>query len=440
MSEKLIQEILLKMNYDPSMTLKENQNLIEQSMGGPMMPQDQGESFTEPVKYLWKNWDHETAGYAELALVIGGILVAIVPGGQVLGGAMVAAGTGIGVTDAFKYYDEDDWFTGTLFLALNLIPGDELIDILRKVPGFDKVITKYGNKITPEFLKKIAKNPNDFGKMGREVYDALIESFQKKSPIIVKRVALATIKAFKAKLLGMSLEKTLWILMKLLRWTSVTTLKILGTVITVDQLWTLLATPDSWRQKMRDKSSFAKYIDMIYEGTLDDLVVDALWALWQKLWNKDGSENIKGREEVLKDLVNQSDFKDVAVESKYAKDVIFKADSSWKSHMEKVKQKNLSKLKSDKLKSKDATFKDVLENKFEFKFGDMGQGVKQIQGMLKKLGYDLGTSGVNKDGVDGNYGINTLVSVIEFQKEYNLSERDGIVGDKTLKKLIELTK
>jgi hypothetical protein len=191
---------------------------------------------------------------------------------------------------------------------------------------------------------------------------------------------------------------------------------------------------------MRDKSSFAKYIDMIYDGTLDDLVVDALWSLWQKLWNKDGSENQEGREEVLKDLVNQSDFKDVAVESKYAKDVINKADSSWKSHMEKVKQKNLSKTQSDKLKSRDVTLKDVLENKFEFKFGDMGQGVKQIQSMLKKLGYDLGTSGVNKDGVDGNYGINTSVSVIEFQKEYNLSEPDGIVGDKTLKKLTELTR
>jgi peptidoglycan hydrolase-like protein with peptidoglycan-binding domain len=138
--------------------------------------------------------------------------------------------------------------------------------------------------------------------------------------------------------------------------------------------------------------------------------------------------------------VNQSDFKDVAVESKYAKDVINKADSSWKSHMEKVKQKNLSKTQSDKLKSRDVTLKDVLENKFEFKFGDMGQGVKQIQSMLKKLGYDLGTSGVNKDGVDGNYGINTSVSVIEFQKEYNLSEPDGIVGDKTLKKLTELTR
>jgi peptidoglycan hydrolase-like protein with peptidoglycan-binding domain len=47
---------------------------------------------------------------------------------------------------------------------------------------------------------------------------------------------------------------------------------------------------------------------------------------------------------------------------------------------------------------------------------------------------------VNKDGVDGNYGINTSVSVIEFQKEYNLSEPDGIVGDKTLKKLTELTR
>lgn len=40
MSEKLIQEILLKMKYDPSMTLKENQNLIEQSRPSTAAQQD----------------------------------------------------------------------------------------------------------------------------------------------------------------------------------------------------------------------------------------------------------------------------------------------------------------------------------------------------------------------------------------------------------------
>ena len=40
MNDKLILEILLKMNYDPSMTLKENQNLIEQSRPSLAAQQD----------------------------------------------------------------------------------------------------------------------------------------------------------------------------------------------------------------------------------------------------------------------------------------------------------------------------------------------------------------------------------------------------------------
>jgi hypothetical protein len=436
MSDKLIQEVLLKMSYNPSMTLKENLYLVEQSMGGPILPQNQAKSFTEPTKYLWQNWDHETAGYSELALTFGGILVALIPGGQVPGGAMVAAGTGIGIADALKYFEEDDPYTGTLLMALQVIPGGELIGILKKVPGFETVVKKYGSEVTPQFLKELLKAPNKYGKKGKEIYESLMDAFSKKSPEIAKRTASLLLKSFKTKLLGMNLEKAFWILMKLLKWSGKTVTTILGTAVTVDQLWMLLATPESWRKQMRDKSSFSKYIDMVYEGTLDDLIIDGLWGLWQKLWNKDGSENQEGQKEVLESLINNSDFKNVVTDTKYVNDIVERADSSFKSHLEKLKLK----IPPPKLKSSETSLQDVLNNKFEFKYGDMGKGVIEIQKMLKKLGYDLGTSGLNKDGIDGNYGMNTSVSVIEFQNEYNLSESDGIVGDKTLKKLIELTK
>jgi hypothetical protein len=436
MSDKLIQEVLLKMSYNPSMTLKENLYLVEQSMGGPMLPQNQSKSFTEPTKYLWQNWDHETAGYSELALTFGGILVALIPGGQVPGAAMVAAGTGIGIVDALKYFEEDDPYTGTLLMALQVIPGGELIGILKKVPGFETVVKKYGSEITPKFLEELLKAPNKYGKKGKEIYESLMDAFSKKSPEIVKRTATLLLKSFKTKLLGMNLEKAFWILMKLLKWSGKTVITILGTAVTVDQLWMLLATPESWRKQMRDKSSFSKYIDMVYEGTLDDLIINGLWGLWQKLWNKNGSANQEGQKEVLESLINNSDFKNVVTDTKYVNDIVERADSSLKSHLEKLKLK----MPPPKLKSSEVSLQDVLNNKFEFKFGDMGKGVIEIQKMLKKLGYDLGTSGPNKDGIDGNYGMNTSVSVIEFQNEYNLSEPDGIVGDKTLKKLIELTK
>ena len=53
-----------------------------------------------------------------------------------------------------------------------------------------------------------------------------------------------------------------------------------------------------------------------------------------------------------------------------------------------------------------------------------------LQQGLKKLGYDLGTSGDNKDGIDGNYGSKTVNAVRKFQTKANIKV-DGICGPKT---------
>jgi peptidoglycan hydrolase-like protein with peptidoglycan-binding domain len=52
--------------------------------------------------------------------------------------------------------------------------------------------------------------------------------------------------------------------------------------------------------------------------------------------------------------------------------------------------------------------------------------------MLLYLGYDLGESGKNKSGVDGDFGDSTQNAVIQFQKENNLKDTSGIVGKETL--------
>lgn len=53
-----------------------------------------------------------------------------------------------------------------------------------------------------------------------------------------------------------------------------------------------------------------------------------------------------------------------------------------------------------------------------------------LQQGLKKLGYDLGTYGDNKDGIDGNYGSKTMNAVRKFQTKANIKV-DGICGPKT---------
>ena len=64
--------------------------------------------------------------------------------------------------------------------------------------------------------------------------------------------------------------------------------------------------------------------------------------------------------------------------------------------------------------------------------GSKGQIVKECQEILDRLGFDLGSW-----GVDGDFGKDTLAAVKAFQKEYGL-ETDGIVGPKTWEKLLQL--
>ncbi|MFA6941789.1 MAG: M14 family metallopeptidase [Clostridiaceae bacterium] len=58
-----------------------------------------------------------------------------------------------------------------------------------------------------------------------------------------------------------------------------------------------------------------------------------------------------------------------------------------------------------------------------YKIGSTGTEVKEIQGILKKLGYYSGP-------LDGIYGTGTANAVRLLQRRYNLNE-DGIIGDKT---------
>ncbi|MGQ4648175.1 peptidoglycan-binding protein [Lyngbya aestuarii] len=63
------------------------------------------------------------------------------------------------------------------------------------------------------------------------------------------------------------------------------------------------------------------------------------------------------------------------------------------------------------------------------KLGSKGQNVKNLQQLLKRLGFDPGVA-------DGIFGAKTKVAVIEFQRKQNIPT-DGVVGPKTWAKLQE---
>lgn len=67
----------------------------------------------------------------------------------------------------------------------------------------------------------------------------------------------------------------------------------------------------------------------------------------------------------------------------------------------------------------------------QFAQGNKADYVAQLQNFLKtKMGYDLGTSGTNRDGIDGIYGQSTYNAVKLFQTQNKLAS-DGIVGPST---------
>ena len=75
--------------------------------------------------------------------------------------------------------------------------------------------------------------------------------------------------------------------------------------------------------------------------------------------------------------------------------------------------------------AKDNGGQQAVSSKKTIRKGNYGALVKECQGMLQKLGYDLGIC-----GVDGDFGTATEKAVRAFQKAHNLSV-DGVVGKNT---------
>jgi len=85
------------------------------------------------------------------------------------------------------------------------------------------------------------------------------------------------------------------------------------------------------------------------------------------------------------------------------------------------------------------TIEDIIENgdnRELISVGSNGEGVLEIQRILRNLNYDLGSFEDAEDGVDGIFGFMTKKAVEEFQRDENLTV-DGIVGIQTSTSLYE---
>jgi RNAse (barnase) inhibitor barstar len=382
------------------------------------------------LKQIWTNWDHETASYIELGLTASGMLISSTGIGAPVGAILIGAGTLVGIADAMKYYEENRPYMGTMMLALQLIPGTELLGILaKKSPKFIKYYPRF-----EKIVNKLSKNGLLTDVEGK-IFEWGSKLFNEHLPTIAKIIRKNSFKALKLKL---KREKSSIVLRTFINflhfglkkaplWIGKVIVKFGRISVTVDQLWTLMSAPDSWRRKIRNKDEFSKTLDALYDGTLIDSVKEGLWIVWQKILGNDVDEEFNDTTVDFIDKIS-AEYDKKFKESKIPTDTNV-LPNRW----EKV-----NKLNNQIKKTKPATFTfdDIIKGVRTVKIGEKGNVVTEIQNMLVSIGYYLGETGKNEDGIDGDFGVQTENVVKYFQTENNIKET-GVVDRDTAIKLKE---
>jgi hypothetical protein len=326
---KSVDRVLYLMSYDMNKTATENrvfeQTNNQKSSFFTQQPPSSGKSpiglipkkigskplpYVNTKKYLssiWTNWNHETSSKVEIGLTLLGGALMMTGVGAPLGGALILGGTALGVADAIKYYDEGNPYMGTMMMALQLIPGGELAGILGK--GTPKIAAKF-----PKFagvLEKVLKNEVLTDVEGK-IFKEVSEQFNKHLPEITNLIKKNSLRALSIKLKREKTKTVLRYFINLLRFGSKIGFNLIGKMvikvgrvaITVDQLWTLLSTPQNMGMKMRNKEEFSKIFDKLYDGRLTQAVKDNLWIVWQQIQGKEINEEIN--DELIKNIIDKN--------------------------------------------------------------------------------------------------------------------------------------
>lgn len=435
-----LKQIVVLMNYDRSKTLMEQGDAKFDIQQRVRNAEHLGISYNEARRLETPSledfeWDHGTSAWVEIGLTVGGVILTLFPLTSAVGLGMIAAGTTIGIADAMVYYSEGDPYMGTMMLALQVIPGGELVGLFknsaRVIRVSDKVV-QFVKTASPQQLTNIielgSKGGNKLNDFQKKVYKYLVEGIASSTPAIMKKVSAKTIALMKSTIIGAGLIKSLPFMMKTGKWVGSTILKVGGVAVTVDQLWTLHSIPKDWWDRMRTKAEFSKIMDMLYSGELTDLIKDGLWILWQRI--------IKG-ENLAEDVLPNIDFNEIESGVADIQNTIVDAETE---HLKSIKDKTIQDLVKINKNLKPVSISTILDGKQLIKRGAKGKVVRNIQTMLVSLGYDLGNTGKGKDGIDGDYGDKMEAALFDFQIDNDLEDFDGIIGKETmtiLKKLYD---
>jgi hypothetical protein len=199
-----------------------------------------------------------------------------------------------------------------------------------------------------------------------------------------------------------------------------------------------------------DEKGMVSAIELIKDKGQFDRVNGVVKEIWKKNFKKDDF----GIEKIINSELGVSDLDFIKQITEHLKKIgipaTYEVIMDQQSKQEKFKEDSFKLNHQTSMNSNDGsvnqpittpnTYEEVQSGKGNLKIGMKGPAVNQLQQMLVALGYNLGTTGTNKNGVDGDFGKLTRDAVKDFQSKNGLMVNgvaDGIVGRNTAPKIVE---
>ena len=306
---------------------------------------------------------------------------------------------------------------GTMMLVLSIIPGGELIRLLKG----SKVLSKRGVKGSIQLIKKsksgvklTAEEADDLIKLGKNISKNSVEITNTLKRTITKNIIEGLSKKTPKYLMNLLLILKRLGVIKL----GEIVLKVGGVSYTFDKLY-LYVFRDSI---FKDKES------------LDSRTKNDLRASVNKLLGYDKEVNeylLSKTTEALEKVVTNPNIDPVTINPTESVDewAAKEFKNNFKIKKEKERQEYLKSLIAPSIN-------EVLMGQKTIKLNQKGPSVKEVQKMLYKIGYDYLVSNFNEieKWDDGIYGEGTKYAIETFQEDQGLKV-DGIVNSSTLKKL-----
>lgn len=327
------------------------------------------------------------------------------------------------LADGGLYLYEDDDYMGGLILSFCLIPAGELALIL---PRSQRILSK-GKKYALDTIKKgrelakkrtLTEAEKAIVKQADELMSELTKNKEKILKLTQKNFATKAITNI-IKTGGKVLFGAVLLLLKMSWSIGKLGFTIGGIYYTYDEVYLALYATDEEKMKLRKDSSFNQLAQFLSNPKIQERVTKEVGDYFAK---------------------HTSMFQENP-------DLLAKVDSTKSEQLEQEHQELMRKLEEKQQSEnqiKSPAYNDVIIGKinpktkkpYVIEFGQKGESVRKVQGMLDILEFSDVLKGYNekKGGVDGDFGDNTFDAVILFQWKNDLKET-GIIDSETLKLL-----